>query len=104
MAFKVRCEFWRLSTTGDGVATVLIDEAVADALEIVADTDPVVDLPVSPGSYAMAVEGMIGSATVEVANTPTEDPARGKLVREDTQAWFIVKPGDKLYVEEYVEA
>ena len=102
MAFKIRCEFWRLSTTNDGIATVMLDQALSDAIEIAAATSSPVTLPTLNGNtYAMSVEGLTGTAVVEVAKTPTQSQARGRRINKDGLHWFKVSPGSKIYVQEY---
>lgn len=103
MAFKIRCEFWEMSSRGDGVESVLYDEAIGDAQEYDAATDDPVVLPVTSNraAYAMFVYGIEGTALVEVAPTPTEDAERAHIVRLGDKEGFIINPGDKIFVAEY---
>jgi hypothetical protein len=98
MAFKIRCEYFILSS--DGVGTVILDDAHADATEHTA-TASATSLPATNGSYAMCVTSLTGAATVEVATTPTGDADRGKLVTEGNHQWFVIKKDDKMTVLEY---
>lgn len=101
MAFKIRCEFWKLSR-GDTIPSAILDETVADAIEIDSETIVPVELPELREAYAMSVYCLSGAATVESMPEPTMDPLRGRLVVEGSTHWFLIKQGEKLFVAEYV--
>lgn len=104
MAFKIRCEFWKLSNSADGVATVVLDRAFAPAVEHDAATVSAAALPIpsSREAYAMSVLGISGAATVEVGSEPTGDAAYGRYIAANTLHWFIVQPDSLIFVTEYV--
>lgn len=98
MAFKLRCEYFRLSN--EGVGTVILDEAIADAAEHTS-TQNAMSLPATNGSYAMCCTALSGAATVEVSQSPVGTAARGKVVTEGNHHWFLIKSGDKATIQEY---
>ncbi|MBS3648880.1 hypothetical protein KEU06_09700 [Pseudaminobacter sp. 19-2017] len=104
MAFKTRLEFWRLSTTDDGVKTVVLDEPIADSIEIDANMADPIELPVlvNREAYGVSIYGVAGNATVEITETPTKSPLRGRLIVEGSQHWIIAKGGKSVFITEYV--
>jgi hypothetical protein len=102
MAFNARCEYYRLSS--DGVGTVILDQAAADAEEHSAGDVTAADLPATTGSYAMCVTVLSGAVTVEVGVTPVGTPERGKLILEGNHDWFLIKKDYKVTVLEYTVA
>lgn len=101
MAFIARVESWQLSDGGDGLASTVLDETLADAVTVSADMITPLELFESVHTYALHVYGISGTCVAELAEVPTEDPNRGRLIPEGTGHWFIVRPGDKLFITEY---
>lgn len=104
MAFKARFEYWALSDTVDGVATVVLEHAVADAIEPAAGAGPLA-LPeqTNKAAYALSVTGLSGTCVVQIGPLPNDDPqVRGRRVATDTTHWFVVQPGDLYTIAEYV--
>lgn len=99
---KVRIEFWKLSTGRDGVAAVILDEVVAPAMEIIADTTEE-DLPNRGdlGNFCAVVTSLEGDAIVEISETAAGNPLEGRLVREGEEQWFLVKTNSRLAVVGY---
>lgn len=102
MAFEMRAEFWDLSSPGEGQHAVLLDEAVADA-ETWTTTQDGVALPSNKEPYAMWVYGTSGNAYVEVSADPAKTSGvRSHMLLEGKEAWFLINPGDKVWVAEIV--
>lgn len=101
---KARCEFWKLSSTGDAVGTVLMKTVVANAVEFT-DTTEDYALPNAANSeaYAMkviAIEGMIIAEVKPVDDLTNSDDQSGWIAEGDF-AWFFVEPDSALFLAEY---
>jgi hypothetical protein len=104
MAFKVRLEYWKLSSNSDGVNTVILDHTIAPADEHEGPVSAEA-LPTAPlnESYAMSAFGVTGACVIAIGPTVAADPTlTGKLVQEGGLHWFRVDKNDKVSVIEYL--